>query len=300
MKWSFSAHSTFHRCQRQWFYKKIFANWKTKDTWRREAHRLSKLETIQAWRGKLVDTVISRTIIPSIVRSRSCSFSEAERTAKHIFDTDRAGRILAAANEGGIFFEMEYGLPLTEDMFVQARAEVNQALMNFYSAKPIWDLIRQAQGLFPQRSLMFTHGDATVQVVPDLIMFRGMTSPVIFDWKVNTRPLRDYWLQLVTGAIALTRCNPHRDWPCGSVPHRPHDVELVEVQLLTGDVRSHKATSTDIEEAEDFISVSLSEMQFACGDEGAARVKAEDFAVARDPRTCQLCSFRKLCWGGIP
>lgn len=295
MMWSFSAHGSFRKCSRQWYYKKILASSRAKDLLRREAARLSKLEGIQAWRGKIVDTVISETIIPSITWKRPCNLDDAKKVADQIFAQQRAQRLVG--NKDGAFFEAEYGLPLTEEMFSKARAEIHTALENLYKAEPVWTLFKQAKTLVPQRPLSFTHGTASVRVVPDLITFQTPLAPTVLDWKVNAYPMRDYWLQLVTGAIGLTRCNPHRDWPNGAAKHAPHDVELLEVQLLTGDIRAHKISETDVHDAEDFISISAMEMELACTGSDKKDLRPEDFPAASDPKTCQMCPFKKLCWG---
>lgn len=304
MRWSFSAHASFRRCPRQWFFKRAYANGRANDPLRREAYRLSKLEGIHAWRGKIVDTVLSETVIRAISLKRPYSLAEAKRTADDVSAQQRARRLtanrLSTRTDGaGMFFEVEYGLPLTDEMFETARVEIHTSLENFYNAERVWALLTQAETLVPQRTLSFRHGDVTVQVVPDLIVFRGPSAPVILDWKVNVRPMRDYRLQLVSGAIALTRCTPHRDWPAGAANCHPHEIDLWEVQLLAGDVRDHRFSPAEVEEAEDFISLSANEMLFAVGDEGAGQIGPEDMRVTNDPRTCQTCSFRRLCWRAV-
>lgn len=295
MRWSFSAHRSFRKCPRQWFFRTVFANSRARDPVRREAHRLSKLEGIQAWRGKIVDTVISETIIPSITWKRLCSLDNAKRKADDLFAVQQARRM--TRNGETAFFEAEYGLLLTQEMFSNARAEIHSALQNLYTAEPAWSVLQQAKALIPQRPLSFKHGTVSVRVVPDLIAFHTPLAPYIVDWKVNRYPMRDYWLQLVTGAIGVGRCNPHRDWPTRTAQYSPHEVNLLEVQLLTGDVRAHVISEPDVYEAEDFISISATEMELACGGRDPKDLQPEDFPVASDPKTCQLCPFRKLCWG---
>ncbi|MBI4583221.1 MAG: PD-(D/E)XK nuclease family protein [Planctomycetes bacterium] len=295
MIWSFSAHRTFRKCPRQWFFKKIYAHARAKDPLRREAHRLSKLEGIQAWRGKLVDTVISETIVPSISRKHPCGLDEAKKIADQLFALQRAQRMAPAGQVG--FFEAEYHQPLTEKMFDGARLEIHTALENFYRAEPVWKLLQQAKALVRQRPLSFRHGTVSIRVVPDLITFQSPLVPAVLDWKVNAYPMRDYWLQLVTGAIGVTRCNPHRDWPSGATQHEPHEVQLLEVQLLTGDVRFHTLSEADVHDADDFIAISASEMELACGGSNPKDLQPEDFPVASDPKACQTCAFKKLCWG---
>ncbi len=137
MRWSFSAHGSFRKCPRQWFYKKVYANGRAKDPQRREAHRLSKLDGIQAWRGKIVDAVISYTIIPSVAWKRPCGLETSKRKADELFDLQRTQRLNGVGD--GRFLETEYGNPITEEMFQKARAEVHTALENFYRTEGVWE-----------------------------------------------------------------------------------------------------------------------------------------------------------------
>ena len=304
MIWSFSAHRNFQKCPRQWFYKSVVANAKANDAFRREAYRLSKLEGIQAWRGKVVDAVISEIIIPSIVRRRPCGLTEAREAAKKLFQQQRMertnrqlGRESSTDNgDKGSFMELEYGLAITDDMFAQAWVDVELALDNFYNSESVWQELPQADRLIPQRPLSFKHGEVTVRSVPDLIVFYPNRSPAIYDWKVNTRQLRDYWPQLVTGALALTRCTPHRDWAVNSTHFPPQDIQLLEVQLLARDVRIHTLSEADIYEAENLIAISAMEMKLACGDKDTKKLQPDEFPAARDPKICEMCPFRKICW----
>jgi hypothetical protein len=68
MRWSYSASRNFRQCQRQWYFKNIVASARAKEPLRRRAYLLSKLQSVSAWRGKIVDDVISKTLIPRINR----------------------------------------------------------------------------------------------------------------------------------------------------------------------------------------------------------------------------------------
>lgn len=296
MTWSFSSHGMFRKCPRQWFYRKVLGHWKAKDPIRREAYRLSKLEGIQAWRGKVVDEVISESIIPSLNGGRRLKLEAAKRIAMEKFDQQRSERLAANGQPAPKFFEVEFGSPPSEGAFTHARQEVLTALDTFYGMAPLWEILQQAQARIPQAPISFSHGGVTVRVVPDLILFQPPAPPIILDWKVNARAMRDYWLQLVTGAVGVSRCTPHKGWPPHPTPIDPAQVSLFEVQLLTGDFRRHAITEKDIFDAEDFISISASDIELACGTKKRADLLADDFAVATDPRTCQYCSFRNLCW----
>jgi hypothetical protein len=301
MIWSFSSYGVFRKCPRQWFYRKVVANSRAKEPLRQEAYKLSKLEGLQAWRGKIVDTVISDVVIPSINRSYPCTLANALRLADQMFAEQRSIRLeqySGAHPDNGLqagFQEIAYGKAISDEMFDKAHSEIHVALENFYKADGLWTLLKEARYLIPQRPVTFTHGKVSVRVIPDLIAFRTQLPPVVFDWKVNTYPLRDYWLQLVAGAIAITRCKPHRDWPNGAC-HNPSDIDLFEVQLLSGDVRKHILSEADVCDTEDFISISATEMELVCGLQDGKNTSIEDVPVASDPRTCQYCAFMKLCW----
>jgi hypothetical protein len=284
MSWSFSAHSSFRKCPRQWFYKQHVANHKAHDPLRREAYRLSKLENISAWRGKIVDDTISNFIIPSL-RNRPVTLRQATAYADHLF-TQRQ-HITA-------FFTPD-GTPPTPEAFAAAKQDIHVALENLYKNEHLKNILRQAQWRFPQRPLSFAHGDTPVRVVPDLIAFSDGQPPTIFDWKVNNYALRDYWLQLVTGAIALTRCTPHKDWPEGATTCAPHTIRLLEIQLLTGDTREHTINPEDVLEAEDLISISADAMQLAINND-PKNTSPEDLPAATEPAVCERCNFRSLCW----
>ncbi len=66
MRWSYSASRSFRQCQRQWFFKNVAASPTAKDPFRKRAYLLGKLQSISAWRGRVVDEVISKTLISNI------------------------------------------------------------------------------------------------------------------------------------------------------------------------------------------------------------------------------------------
>jgi len=285
MTWSFSAHSSFRKCPRQWFYKQHVANHKASNPLRHQAYVLSKQENIPAWRGKIVDTVISEVIIPQLNWGRTITLGQAMASADRLF---------IERQQTTSFFTTD-GLPPTTEAFDAARSQIHLAIENFYKAEGVWAILRQAERRIPQRALSFMHNGTAVRVVPDLITFHDGQPPTIFDWKVNNRALRDYRLQLVTGAIALSRCKPHRDWAPGITNHRPHTMTLLEIQLLAGRVKEHSFTEEDVYDAEDLISISSDAMQLAVNNNPKA-VTPEELPAALDPRACQWCNFKPLCW----
>jgi len=302
MKWSFSSHKAFRRCQRQWFFRNVIANACAKDPLRREAHRLSKLLTVWSWRGRIVDSVLSESVIPQLACGKEIPVDLALQHARRLFEEQRAQGLSGSRASNGAsvgFVEVANGLGLTDETFAKAWKDIEISIRSFYGNKPLIDDIAQARRVVTQRPLSFNYDGAAVCAVPDVICFYDGRPPFIIDWKVNTAPIHDFWLQLATYAIALTRCNPHRDWPPLPVGMDPTAVRLAEVQLLANSTRGHTVTDDDVDEITDLIYWSFDEMRLACCGKPDARVlQAQDFLTAYDPSSCRTCAFQKLCSGG--
>lgn len=307
MRWSYSASRSFRRCQRQWFFKNIVANANAKDPLRKRAFLLGKLQSISAWRGSIVDKVISKTLIRNLNRNSQITLKQAKNCARGIFErqlayarhhpiTDLGLQVSKAGDDFAVFHAMEYEGELSEHEIDQAWCEVENALANLFSLDDIKRLLKSANYLIPQRALQFTLMDEVkVLAFPDAVLFYDGVAPAIIDWKVHAFGTNDAWLQMAIYAIALSRCDPHSDFPDG-FKTQPHEIALYEVQLLTKIVRKHSLAEEQIMEAEEYMLSSAYEI--ACLIEGKkyADLNVEDFRVARYPETCRRCAFRAICW----
>ena len=135
-----------------------------------------------------------------------------------------------------------------------------------------------------------------MRAVPDLIAFFADQPPAIVDWKVHAFGVRDYRDQLLTYAIGLMRAKPHRDFPSELRRWKEMDIRLFEVQLLRGIIRTHPIEESDLIAADERIAENILTLQLATRSEDERELQASDFPTAVDPRTCQTCPFRKLCW----
>src|SRR2546430_7046837 len=124
MIWSFSEGRLFRKCQRQWYFSKRLASATSKDPLRREAYLLSKLSSIHAWRGKVVDQVIEKIIVPCIQSRSKVTLQSAKQAADQLFDTQldfalnhsvmKPGfKASEHENDMAAFFVMQYGSPPT-------------------------------------------------------------------------------------------------------------------------------------------------------------------------------------------
>lgn len=306
MRWSYSASRTFRQCQRQWYFKNIVANGRAKDPLRRRAHLLSKLQTLSAWRGQIVDDVISKVIVPAVNRGSPIMLSDVKALARDLYDrqlnfalehpmNDPNLRVGEEGDDFCLLYSMEYGSRPTDEELDQAWCEVEQALANLYEMVPIRTALKTSKLVVAQRPLQVPLIDGiTAFARPDVIAFQESAPPIIVDWKVHALAENDAWLQLATYAIVLSRCK-HKDFP-DDFDYPPERVRLLEVQLLTGLVREHALDIDLIEEAEDYAVDSAYEMHCLVDERKSVDVELEDFLPANSAETCQTCQFRSLCW----
>ncbi|MGO8927149.1 MAG: PD-(D/E)XK nuclease family protein [Limisphaerales bacterium] len=310
MKWSFSEGRLFRKCQRQWYYKAKLANALAKDPLRHEAYLLSKLNSVHAWRGRIVDRVIETVIVPAIQFKNQVTLHKTLQAAETMFNQQldfalahkiRELLFKASDHEDGVpaFFAMEYGSPPTKGEIDQARAEVATALTNLFQSQEFQTLrtmMKSAFRLRAQTSISFPYEGGTIRAQPDLICLFGAEPPLIIDWKVHHFGVHDYYQQLVGYAIALTRCGPHKALPEDLRRYPAHALRLFEAQLLTNEARQHPITEDDVHAVEDRIAMELQEMLMAVDGRDTKDLTAKDFPTTNRPGACATCNFRKLCF----
>jgi len=305
--WSFSKSRAFDRCQRSWFYDTIFGNGVAKDENRHEIYLLSKLQTISAWRGSIVDKAIETSLVPALKSGRAGSLQLCVARARQLFDAQRTFALRHGLRDDGLkpskagdefaaFLAVERGEEISDEEFTTAWEEIEQALHNLFGMTDLLNDLRQAEFIMTQRALQFKHGDVTVKAVPDLVAFYRSRPPLIVDWKVHFFGARDYWLQLATYTLALARCSPHKDFPRSFRAGEATAVRLLEVQLLTNRLREHELDDNEIARVEDHIAASASRMTLAVDGKKCNDLSASDFPVTSYPDSCQGCPFRKPCW----
>jgi hypothetical protein len=196
------------------------------------------------------------------------------------------------------FHSLEYDGTITDEEVETARDEVRAALKTFFGMEDLVIRLRSADRLITQRNLTFAHADINVRAVPDVIAFSGVNPPAIIDWKVHVFGWRDAWLQLAVYAAALTRCTPHKDFPIATDQLKETDIELLEVQLLTGSIRVHRLNEDHVARADAYIARSAESMLLSsAGMNGkTANLLPTDFPAARYASICERCPYRGPCW----
>lgn len=306
MIWSFSDSRTFAKCQRRWYFDAVRGYWTQKDSLRWEAYLLSKLQTVSAWRGQIVDQAITAVLVPALNARQQPRFEHCLSHARELFDSQRDFAMRHRVREPGMvpskhpafaaFLPLEYGEQVTETDLAQAWGDIEQALKNLFEMKGLLETLQRASLCVAQRALTFEHEGVSVRAVPDLIAFFPDGPPLIVDWKVHTFGTKDYWLQLVTYALALTRCKIHRDFARHFDGCEATAVRLIEVQLLTSQLREHALDEDDVGEVEDMIAESVARMTLALDGRKHPALTPADFPVTQWPENCAGCPFRRPCW----
>jgi hypothetical protein len=313
MKWSVSASRTFFQCPRRWYYETVFANSRAKDPARKEAFILKQLQNVRAWRGKLVDQVISNFVVPKLNRHETVSLKEALDYAHNLFETQLTFASTRRYREPNIkksddevsedycaLLELENGGTLDQKTLADLQNEIAISLTNFFNSPFFVQVTESHPYLIAQRAIQFPFADVNVQCTPDLIAFFRETEPIIVDWKVEAPKHKEHFIQLGTYAFALSRAKPHKDFPPEwlSTIADPTKVALVEFQLLRNRELQYSLTEQDLVEIEDYIYKTSSRIQHMVNGNGSKSRHPSDFPQARSANACVWCKFKKICWEG--
>ncbi len=300
MKWSISAHNTFRRCQRQYFFSEVMASPQAKDTKRREAYMLKQLKHLSAWQGSLVHQAIDQLVVPawrsgsSVGVEKIVEYALAIARRQLAFSGNHDYQLLMQQSKVSLgsdflaLFEHEYGIEIPPSDVKVMYEMVSQCLHNLLGSKGFASSLCHHFDYESELPLNFKVDAFTVAVKLDLLCFRQDGKPTIVDWKISQSDTTAYTRQALTYALAVFRTPRWSNL-------RPEDIRLYEVNLLTDSVTQHTVTQGKLYQIEDFIFKSATEIQAVVGDQGYSLGRFEDYDSANSPLTCQHCNFRKLC-----
>jgi hypothetical protein len=308
MIWSISSFRQFQRCQRKWFLSEKVGPRRNKDPYRNQIHLLSELESIESWRGKIVDYTISVFVLPKIQKKLDIHENEVVEFARKLtrarYDFAKSerykedGLIKTKHNyDYSALYEFEYkNVTLNlSDKLKKSWSEIEEALKNFLSNKELIEYLKSANYLVTQRALTYNLHDFTIKGVPDLIAFFPKNPPHIFDWKVHFFGTKTYNEQLLIYALALTNCNPHKDFIEYINGFTAYDIKLSEFQLLKNTVRNYSITDDYIELINDYIAEGIENMKLKKCDEEYKNLNIEHFEKTPNIDNCTNCQFKKIC-----
>ena len=304
--WTVSEAKIFRRCPKQWYYKKHYGSaLATKEPARREAFVLGTYQTVDQWRGQLVDNVIETVVVPALNQRLNLSLFGLIKDADAMFDRQlafaRANRVrepgftkTKAGKEFAALLDVEERGDVSEDAVASARTDVHLALENLTKIPGLREDLRAARRVVAQQTFHFELCGKKIGAIPDLVAFYHDRPPLIIDWKVHFFGLRDARTQLLIYAMGLARSGKGG----GTADRAWTEVEIrtSEVQLLTGVVRQFSLDPDSIVEMENYIISSQRAMTRATGGKNLADVNPADLPGVFSDEGCANCGFKPICW----
>jgi len=311
MIWSISSYKQFGKCPRQWYYRNIVADARVKnDAYRKEITILSKLQSIEAWRGTIVDNVISRLLVFAINNRMPVDKNYFLKEAEKIFNTQFQYAVfqkyrepnakISGNDDFAAFFKTEFGEYIPNEEIQKAKSDIQIALNNLLDDNEFIAYLQSSSFLMSQRPLTYAHDRFTVKSIPDLIAFFDNRPPHIFDWKVHTYGNNTYDEQLISYAIALYKVahsKPHKDFPKNIKNYKVFDYRITEYQLLHKEriKRDYEVTYERLEELGSKMSQSMMEIYMAGGHKKFNDLSPENFETTAYIENCVNCPFKNNC-----
>lgn len=305
MIWSFTGYRQFQKCTRQWYYSNIVAHTAATDPFRKEVTILSKLRTLDAWRGDIVDYIISRVIISKIRNGADLSEDRLLWVADKVFDQQLSdatkktyrmdGVVLSDFEKVPAIIDLDFDRSIHESEISRARQDVHTALKNFLSNHELIEHLREARQLITQRRFLLPFQRFRIKGTPDLIAIYDDEPPHIYDWKVHTFATKSYDDQLMCYAVLLNNTKQHKDFPATLKGYSIFDYRLTEFQLLLNEFRDYSMSQVDVDFTISTISNELLYMYRAGANSSYQDTTASDFPMTQDVSHCASCPFTRIC-----
>ncbi|MFM9949463.1 MAG: PD-(D/E)XK nuclease family protein [Saprospiraceae bacterium] len=304
---SISSYRTFQKCQWQWYFtaKAKCGNVKH-DLKRREITMLSQLQTLSAWRGQLVDDVLSRYVIDVFNKKQNIMLSAALGKARMLFEErltfsknleyrhqdNKKSHLL---DKFSPLIDHEYGILIDDERLDKAWEDIELSLTNLFQNEPFIQMLRSSDFLAAQQTLYFTIENYNVVGTPDLIVYTKNQPPHIIDWKVHIEPTKHYNEQLLLYALAVNHTIQQR-WNLEAWEKFPIvEYQLTEYQLLKNELRHYEITDDYLDQIREFIVEGAYRLQLTGADLDYNFDDLNDLDMTENPENCLTCSFRKIC-----
>lgn len=303
---SYSAWRTYQLCQRKWLFSSAIKAPRTKNDFRKTVNILSNVQSIDAWRGEIVDYTISNFIIRGLNKDICYTLEDAIEYARKIsrkrYDFAKEKRYWKdgivkshCPDEYSALFCFEFGKGEQNGEFKRVWNEIELALSNFFGNEELIDELEDMDNmLLTQRPLHLNIDGFKLKGIPDLIIFHKNKPPHIIDWKVHQTGNKTYNEQLLIYSLALSKSN-HKDFPDYFKNFGILDYKLSEYQLLINEHRQYSVTTEYIEEIEATIVENAYQLHLAGGNVNFKDLNLDDFEYTNNPKNCLTCPYQKIC-----
>lgn len=302
-KWSHSLDVMVRTCARRAFLRSRFASSTArKGSPRHRAFLLAQGLELPAWHGRLVHAAIDEWVIPALKKRTWPDFEWVQEQAVALVDRQaefsRIGRYLEVSkNSDKLNYCVLRADLLGEGLSGEQLEETKRAVIAALEVLEdnhidLLGRVRHARWVESEKEIRF-HLDEEifVEAIPDLIFYDAEKRGVIVDWKLWDDTGGTAREQLFAYAFAACRCG----W---WLELRPQNMELIEANLISGELARYEVTEDDFDDVDDRIFTGTEQLipifEKPAGDSSPA-----EFAPAEGPGACQHCSVLEVCNGSF-
>ena len=304
VKWSYSSINTLRQCNRRYYYANILATHGRKDPLRRKAYELKAMQTLQMWRGSVVDKFLELVLIPAITSKGVLDFAQlsdqAVEMAKAQFRYSKnKGYTDPQQKKGHDFCVLnihEIGTPYQESDIEECYGMIKAAIVNFPSicmpdGERLLDYLYRCNGLTPNvNNYVVEIGNARLMPQIDLVAICDW-KPVVMDWKLSASYTSDFSRQLIICGLTIYL---RRLQKADKAPYQYSDIKLYEVNLFKGTVKEHIFSKDAVTDLYDRIALTTRDIQLL-KDGIAGEAEIENYEITDDEGLCSTCNFQTLC-----
>lgn len=297
--WSFSRHSTFDQCKKQYGYNYYVSHngWLAYnvDQLSQHAYRLKKLVSLPILFGQVMHDLVAKSIQTFFERDEQPSLDDLEARARQqlnqafIDSTRHREQWQAKPSRFTMLYDCYYGQGLQSEEVQKYAALIRPTLEHFLNSET-WRALTKARGRYQFEQIedftTVTIEGTKVFVVLDLLLYDRLEEQfLIVDWKTG-KPSENDRTQLVLYALyvmaekgvpleQITACNEY---------------------LATGERTVFQPNQLEVDALIDLFYISVEQMKTYLTDEQEnAPLPLEQFERNEALWKCSRCNFKELC-----
>lgn len=290
--WSVSRNDTFRKCRRMYYYQYYgyWGGWDyAADKRTRTIYILKQLQNRHMWAGSKVHECIEKTLAEIKADNKKINI---ERKIKITLGLMRK-EFLNSKNKKYFedpkrcaLFEHEYGLDVSKEEWQANANNVVECLKRFFNSDVYAEIAQLSdnQWLELEKFPYFYLDDFKIYAAIDFA-FRINDEIFIYDWKTGKEDSEKDRFQLACYGLFAT----HK-WNI-----RPKNISLVDFYLSGEYQNKYKLSTFDLNEIQTQICSSIRKMQSLLDDSRENIASEMKFCLTEDSKTCEFCSFKKIC-----
>ena len=315
-KWSYTKVNTSRQCKRKFFFRYVLGSRGRTNQLRRKTYELGKMQTFDMWQGSVVDTVMTKVVLPAMIAKQSLDFEriaeEAVTLAKKQFSYSeqklyrqtppkKKDRNKEDEEQQPCILEVhELNKPVEEKDIHEALGKIKSAILNLPNIKMpgkeglLVDYLRNSHPLIPNvQSWSFEIEGIRINPQMDLVGYQDF-KPFVIDWKVSESMSSDYSRQLAICGMTVYYTRLRTAEAEGKKPYTYEDIRLFKVNLLEGEVEEYHFSEDDINDIIDTINLTGGDIEtMEC--ETWEEVDMASLSCTENEANCQFCGFKLLC-----